>query len=132
MLKLVWMSLTVSPLLAEVPERNAHLACLVSQVVLDAGARKYDQTYWQSFEHMIVAFERRGLLVPVPVGTEGDLRHAARIGPTSGGAFGTSGCGTVEQDHVGMTRMNPVKDIPDGRVIVAIGATGEGNTGAFG
>ena len=50
MLKLVWMSLTVSPLLAEVPERNPHLAGFVSQIVLDTGARKYNQTYWQSFE----------------------------------------------------------------------------------
>ena len=46
MLKLVWMSLTVSPLLAEVPERNPHLAGFVSQIVLDTGARKYNQTYW--------------------------------------------------------------------------------------
>lgn len=127
-----WTKLTVSPLLAEVPERNPHLAGFVSQIVLDTGARKYNQTYWQSFEHPVVALEWSSLFVSVPVRPEGDLWNLARVGPASGSAFGTGGRCSMQKDHVGMTPMNPVEDVPDGRVIVAIGATCEGNAGAFG
>ena len=56
MLKSAWMKLTVKPLLPEIPERNAHLARLVSQIVLDAGARKDDQAHRQCFEHPVIAF----------------------------------------------------------------------------
>src|SRR3546814_6546645 len=77
-------------LMPEVPALDAHRLGLVVQIVLDAGAGQDDDASRQGFQERIVALERRGLLVPVPVGLEGDLRHVALIGPE--GKNGRTSC----------------------------------------
>src|SRR3546814_18962736 len=67
--------------LPESEQRDAELAGLVGEVVLDARARKHDDADRQHVQHLIVALERRGLGVLRPVGLEGDLRHLAGVGP---------------------------------------------------
>src|SRR3546814_20620050 len=65
----------------EVPALDAHRLGLVVQIVLDAGAGQDDDASRQGFQERIVALERRGLLVPVPVGLDGDLRPVVLLGP---------------------------------------------------
>lgn len=60
---------------------DAHLAGLVGQIVLDAGAREDHDADRHAVEHLIVALERCGLGVFGPVRLEGDLRHFAIGGP---------------------------------------------------
>src|SRR3546814_20079787 len=67
----------------------------------------------------LVALERRRFLVPVPVGPERYLRHAARIGPAGRSALGAGWRRTMHQHHVGMPRMNLVERRPDGAGRVA-------------
>src|SRR3546814_8599169 len=67
--------------LPEIEQRDAELAGLVGEVVLDTRARKHDDADRQHVQHLIVALERRGLGVLRPVGLEGDLRHLAGVGP---------------------------------------------------
>ncbi len=57
----------------ELPDRDAELLRLVSEVVLNAGAGEHHDPDRQHFQHRVVAFERRGLGMPGPVGLEGDL-----------------------------------------------------------
>src|SRR3546814_5938127 len=69
---------------AELPDRDAELAGLVSEVVLNARTREVHDADWQDVEHLVVALKRCCLGVLRPVGLEGDLRHVAMIGPTCG------------------------------------------------
>ena len=112
---------------AEAPDRNAHLAGFIGEVGRDARARKRDQAGRKRFEHLVVALERRGLGVPVPIGFEHDLRHLAVIGPAGGCAFGAARRPAMKQHHVGMLGVDTVERFPDAAVIVAVGAAREGN-----
>jgi len=60
--------------LAEFPHRNARLPRLVGEVLGDAGTGESDRTNRHRVEHLIVAFEERGVLVAGPVGFEDDLQ----------------------------------------------------------
>ena len=62
-----------------------------------------------TFEHPIVALERRGLGVPGPVRLEGDLRHLAVVGPAGGDALGALRRTAMQQHHVGMLGANLVE-----------------------
>jgi hypothetical protein len=99
---------------------------------MDAVARKQDEPDGQGFEQAVIAFEGSSLFVPVPVGTERDLRHFPCIGPAGSGAFGAGGRCAVEEDHVAMAGMNAVEYGPDALMIVAIGTACKGDPGAFG
>ena len=60
-------------LLGEPPHGNAHLAGLIGEVVLDAGAGEHHDPDGEDFEHLIIALEGCGLGVFRPVGLEGGL-----------------------------------------------------------
>src|SRR3546814_1189892 len=85
--------------LPEIEQRDAELAGLVGEVVLDARARKHDDADRQHVQHLIVALERRGLGVLRPVGLEGDMRHLAGVGPFCGYQFGTLRVFAMQQDR---------------------------------
>ena len=70
--------------------------------------------------------------MPCPVGLEDDLRHLAIVGPAGGDALGAARAAAVQQHHVGVLRADLVERVPDTRVIVAIGAAGEGDAGPDG
>lgn len=72
-------------------DRNAQLARLVGEVLLDPGARKDQHSDRQDVQHRVVALERGRAAVLGPVGPEGDLGHAAVIGPAGGDEFRTLG-----------------------------------------
>ena len=65
-----------------------------------------------------------------PVGLEGDLGHAAGLGPFGRDQFGALGAATVEKDHVGILGPDLVELAPDQAVIVEVGPAGEGHLGA--
>ena len=117
---------------AEAPDRNAHLAGLVGEVGGDAGAGEDDDADRQRFEHPVVALEGRGVAVAGPVGLEDDLWNFAMVGPAGGDALGAARAAAVQQHHVGMLGADLVERLPDARVIVAVGAAGEGDAGAGG
>jgi hypothetical protein len=109
------------------PHRDSELPGLVGEVGGDAGAGEGDETSGQRFEHLIVAFEGRGLGVPGPVGLEDDLRDLVVIGPTGGDALGTLGAAAMQQHHVRVLGARLVEHGPDAVMIVAVHATGEGD-----
>ncbi len=82
------------------------------------------------FQEMVVALEGRGLVMPVPIGPERNLRNLARVGPASGDAFGAGRRAAMQEDHVGVLGMHLVERRPDAVVIVAVGAAGESDTSA--
>src|SRR3546814_18989064 len=85
---------------AELPDRDAELAGLVSEVVLNARAREEHDADRQDVEHLVVALEWRGLGVLRPVGLEGNLWHVAVLGPRCGDALGDSCAAAVQTHHV--------------------------------
>src|SRR5262249_57213416 len=72
---------------AVIPDWDAKLLRLVGEVRRDARAGEYDHTDREDLEDSVVALERRGPGVPVPVGLEDDLRHVAVISPAGGDAL---------------------------------------------
>src|SRR3546814_12755084 len=111
----------------EVPALDAHGLGLVVEIVLDAGARQDDDPGGQGFQHRIVALERRGLLVPVPVGLERDLRHLALIGPEDGDLLAARRRCAIRQDHPRMFAVDTAAPVPDEVMRVDVGyiATGD-------
>ena len=65
-------------------DRNAQLAGLVCEVLLDPGAGKDEHTDRQDIQHRVVALERGRTAVLGPVGPEGDLGPLAVVGPAGG------------------------------------------------
>src|SRR5262247_3998720 len=72
---------------AAIPDWDAKLLRLVGEVRRDARAGEYDHTDREDLEEPVVALERRGPGVPVPVRLEHDLRHVAIIGPAGGNSL---------------------------------------------
>ena len=107
--------------------RDAELAGLVAEIGGDARTRKRDDTDRHSVQQLIVALERRGLVVPVPIGPEGDLRNFAGVGPAGRDAFGTGRRAAMQKNHVGVLGMHLVESGPDAVVIVAVRTAGEGD-----
>ena len=64
-------------------DRDAKLLRLIGEVRRDARARKYDNADREDVEDPVVALERCGPGVPVPVRLEDDLRDLAVIGPAA-------------------------------------------------
>jgi hypothetical protein len=89
------------------PDRDAELAGLVGEVVLNAATGKDDYTDGQDVEHAVVALKGSGVGVAGPVGLEGDLWHMAVVGPGRRNAFGTLRRTAVQQNHVGMLCLPP-------------------------
>jgi hypothetical protein len=116
----------------ELDDRDAELLGLVGEVFLDAIAREDEDAHGQHVQHGVVAFEGRGLGVLGTVGLEGDLGHAAGLGPFGGDEFGALGAATVEKDHVGILGPDLIQLAPDQAVIVEVGPSGEGHLGACG
>src|SRR3546814_17627749 len=94
---------------AELPDRDAELAGLVSEVVLNARTREVHDADWQDVEHLVVALKRCCLGVLRPVGLEGDLRHVAMIGQTCGDALGALWDAAVKPPNVRVLGMNMVR-----------------------
>src|SRR3546814_8487233 len=85
----------------KIPGRNSHLARLVGEMVLNAGAGKDDDPHRQCVEYPVVPLERRRLSVAVPVGPKGDLNHAPAFGPACRCTLGARRRRAMQQDHVG-------------------------------
>src|SRR3546814_20392461 len=102
----------------EIPALDSHRFRLVVEIILDTGARQDDDACGQGVQHRIVALERSGLLVPVPVGLERDLRHIALIGPEGGDLLAACRRCAMRQDTLGMFGVDTVEKVPDGQMIV--------------
>src|SRR3546814_1124733 len=100
----------------------------VGEVVLNAGARKHDDAPGHLLQHDIVALERRGLLVAVPVGPVGILRHTAVARPAGGDAFSAGRRRAVHQDEVRKLGKDLVQHGVGALVIVAVGRSEEPTT----
>ena len=110
----------------ETIDRDAHLAGLVGQVVLNARAGEDDDADRQAVEHLVIALERRGFGMFGPIRLEFNLRHLAVAGPGGGDAFSALRASTMHQDHVRMLGVDLIETVPDRAVIGGI-ATREGN-----
>ena len=60
---------------------------LSARFARDAGAGKHDDANREDVEDLVVALERRGPRVTVPVGLEDDLRYLAGVSPAGGDAL---------------------------------------------
>src|SRR5258708_39215379 len=109
----------------ELPDWDAELLGLVSDVCRDAGARKHDDPDRHDGKHLIVAPERCGLGVADPVGLESDLGDLAGVGPGGGDALGALWAAAVEQQHAGLLGVNLVKPVPDGAMVVEVATASE-------
>src|SRR3546814_12354571 len=76
--------------------------------------------------------ERRGLLVPVPVGLEGDLRHVALIGPEGSDLLAARRRCPVRQDHLRVFGVDAVEQVPDEVMIVEARSRAEADQRAGG
>src|SRR5262249_58469165 len=112
---------------AIIPDRDANLLRLVGEVRRDARAGEYDHTDREDLEDPVVALERRGPGVPVPVRLEDDLCHVAVISPAGGDALRALGTAAMQQYHIEMLAADLVQRRPDCRMIVEVKAAGEGN-----
>ena len=111
----------------ELPDGDAELPRLVSEVGGDARTGEGDDADWQHIEHPVVALEGCRLGVPGPIGLEGDLRHLAIVGPAGGDALGALGRAAMQQHHVRVLGVDAVELVPDRAVIVEVEPTGEGD-----
>ena len=82
-------------------DRYAELAGFVDEVVGDAAAGERDDAFRQEVEDIVVAAERSGPSVAVPVGLADDLVDTALLGPACGDAL-DAGAAAVDQHHVGV------------------------------
>ncbi len=67
----------------------------------------------KGFEHHVVSFERRRVLVPGPIRLENDLRNFTVVRPASGNSFRAFRSGSMEKDHVRVLRANLVESRPE-------------------
>src|SRR5712671_2426678 len=114
----------------ELPDRNAELFGLVSEVRGDAGARKHDDPDRKDGKDLVIAPERCGLGVPGPIGLEGDLRDLASVGPGGGDALGALRAAAMEQNHAGVLGVNLVEPVPDRAMVVEVETARKGDLGA--
>ena len=82
-------------------------------------------------EKRVVALEGRGLAIAIPVGLEDDLRDLAVVGPAGGDALGAPRRAAMQKNHAGIVGERLIEHLPDALVIVASGAAGKGDAGAF-
>src|SRR3546814_5652259 len=116
----------------EVPALDAHRLGLVVQIVLDAGAGQDVDASRQCVQERVVGLELRGLLVPVPVGLEGDLRDVALIGPEGSDLLAARRRCPVRQDHLRVFGVDAVEQVPDEVMIVEARSRAEGDQRAGG
>ncbi|KPF83617.1 hypothetical protein IP70_17810 [alpha proteobacterium AAP38] len=102
------------------PYWHAHLACLVGEVLGDAGTWKGDEADGKRFQHLVVATEGCRLLWRVQSGLKTIWGDATILGPAGGDALGTLGAAAMQQDHVGMFDMDLVQRGPDAVDIVTL------------
>src|SRR3954447_20632349 len=79
------------------------------------------------FDLLVIALERSRVLVPGPVGLEGDLGHLPLVGPAGGDALGPLGRAAVHQDHRRMLLAHLVEGRPDPGVVVVVDPAREGD-----
>ena len=79
----------------------------------DAGAREGDDALREEAQQLVVAPERSGAPVPVPVGLAHHLVHAVAFGPLGGDVL-DAGAATVHEHHVDVLRLGPVEAVEDG------------------
>src|SRR5262249_39045523 len=80
----------------------------------------------------IVALERGGIAMTCPVRLEDDLQDLAVVGPTGGDPLSAARASAVQQHHVAVFGAHLVEGGPDTPVVVALGATCEGDACAGG
>jgi len=103
-------------------DRNAELAGLVGEIVLNAHARKNDDADRHDHENLFVALERRGLRVLHIVWLEGDLRRLAGVGSAGGDLRGALRRSAVHQHHVGVLGVDLIELGLDQLVVGAVAA----------
>ena len=87
-------------------DRYAELPRLVDEVLGDAAAGECDDALGQEIQELVVAPERSGPSVAVPVGLADDLVDAALVGPACRDVL-DAGAAAVDEDHVGVTSRIP-------------------------
>lgn len=112
---------------AGTPHRDAKLASLIGEVLLDPSPGKHDHANRQCCEHGVIAFKWRGLVMPGPIRLKRNLRYFPVVGPGGGDAFCTLRATTVQQHHFGVLGTDLIKPIPDRHVVVEIQPAGEGD-----
>src|SRR6266540_5788144 len=117
---------------AVLADRDAKLLRLVGEIGRDAGTGEYDDADREDVEDPVVALERRGPGVAIPVRPKDDLRDLAVVGPASGDALGTLRTAAMQQHHVAMLGADLVERVPDRGVVVEVEAAGEGDLGSGG
>ena len=112
-------------------DRYPELDRLVDEVLGDPGAWEGDDALRQQAQQLVVAAERRGLAVGVPVRAADNLMHAARLGPASRDLLRTR-TAAVDQDHVVVLGADLIERRADPvGVLDGLGA-GDRDQGAFG
>src|SRR5438128_12272853 len=70
--------------IAKLADRDTKLLRLIGEIRRDARAREYDDADREDVEDPVVALERRGSGVTVPVRLEDDLRDLPVVSPAGG------------------------------------------------
>ena len=86
-------------------DRYAELPRLVDEVLGDAAAGERDDAFGQEVQELVVAPERSGPSVAVPVGLADDLVDAALVGPACRDVL-DAGAGAVAPIHFRAVRTN--------------------------
>src|SRR3546814_15602930 len=103
-----------------------------SSDLLNARPRKYDDAFGHVVEHGIVALERCGLFVAVPVRFVGLLGHPPVTRPGGGDPLRTRWRGTMKQAHFRQVLANLVETRIDWLLVVQVRAPREGAVYPFG
>src|SRR5437588_329173 len=118
--------------IAKLPDRDTKLLRLIGEIRRDARAREYDDADREGVEDPVVALERRGSGVTVPVRLEDDLRDLPVVSPAGGDALCAFRTAAMQQHHVGMLDVDLVERVPDGGVVVEVEPASEGDLGSGG
>ena len=108
---------------------DAELDGLVDEVVGDAGAGEREHALGQEVEQLVVAPERGGAAVGVPVGLAHHLMDAVALGPLCRDAL-DAGAAAVGEHHVVVLRLGLVEPGEDGVRVAHVLAAGDGDQGA--
>ena len=107
-------------------DRDAELDGLVDEVVGDAAARERDDALGQQVAQFVVAPERCGPSVGVPVRLAHDLVHAVAFRPLRSDLL-HAGAAAVHQHHVGVLGADAVEAPEDGVGVGDVLAAGDGD-----
>ena len=112
-------------------DRDAELDGIVDEVVGDTVARERDDAFGLPVEQFVVAPERCGPSVGVPVRLAHDLVHVVAFRPLCSDLLDV-GAAAVHQRDVGVLGADAVDAPEDGVVVVGVLAAGDGDQRAVG